>query len=1184
MELNLIKSNDEENEDSKIYSEEDLSFDLTTSIPILKTYPISSDSILLLTYLPTVNPDGNLNFFSLYQIDLDSSVQGGGGGIGEVTLVWQERIDSEITSNDSKLVDFDFSSFTRGKSSPLSWKLMSLWEIEDGSSIKTIYLNEGYETIQSSSDSNWNTTLSSSSELNFSPLSGREFDSELTISQGKDSISDFFISKILEPNRFLDESLENSLEVYERDLTSSFSVSAGSTKKPFSLIKAEENRKKMSGDGFEMEMNLEERILDLVGCNVNLKVNDANGLEDYDGYRSNLIKEWLKFSNLLVNFESQARVPLGFLTTSNESFGDEGSEEVEPLIVTRELLQFIVKEDETMFVDRISTLLAQENRREEGRIESQAFLEKVTGSPNEDTTGDLSLVSQSEAQQQDLHQTTKFLSDNFSDRIHSTLKLSEIFSTLHSYVLHASQDSLIQDLFIEVRRFLKDAQTERLNDFLLELYEVKFQDSSLEETIPEIWKQIGQFSSDSTENVDLLRDYLQFLNDSSTISNLYSSQSSSNTSPVTSKELGSSLTSFYIIQSLQAKLSLTKKLFLFLFLTNSSEDFIDEMELHHLLLRTSDLVVKLELLLELSSFKSLNKEVDMMNINVRDAAEEELDGDMVSKLNQLSVTGSKAKKETEGRLNGLSRNFIHLALNQRLISISRDTDADEDFESNLKEYETENGQLITSNEIFNASNWFATRSGLFSPSSETSDSSPVLNSQLAKLALDYLELGFPSVCNFIVESFKIEFGGRFLRALASSYLGRFEEARDDFLQVLRGIDQIGLDLAEEDDEEDEDEIKALSSVLPKSIVKQSDSASRRTRYYLFLSDLFETLGQDKLITEFSQLALASSSTSNNSSIISTTKTLQLLFRLFRSYLSLGDFSSAYGIIQDSPSKPQRFLDFKIESIGRLVTLMTESGKVSELLSFNFQGLQAHVENTLAFKARNCNPLDKINYWKILYSYYLEKGDLKTAGMVMYQQARRLGDEQRFDLSRHKVLNSNNRTTGGGSGEREKEEVARKYCDLSQLIAFSYLASINALSLLDKEQAWFANADQPLINPTDDDEGMDMDDDDYSSPARVNRGNGGNGSRKLKSYIPEHHLQHKKIDLKPVRIEDVRREYELVMARLELVNKYPGLASTGEFVETEKRRISENEMCFVLIQISLSYFWFMQSNTHHDSIK
>ncbi len=83
-------------------------------------------------------------------------------------------------------------------------------------------------------------------------------------------------------------------------------------------------------------------------------------------------------------------------------------------------------------------------------------------------------------------------------------------------------------------------------------------------------------------------------------------------------------------------------------------------------------------------------------------------------------------------------------------------------------------------------------------------------------------------------------------------------------------------------------------------------------------------------------------------------------------------------------------------------------------------------------------------------------------------------------------------------------------------AQSYLASINALTLMKGENAWFAHATAE------------------EEPSRT-------AGSSLTHYMPDEAYSQRVRPIRVVSVDDVRREYTLALARLELVKRYPDLA-------------------------------------------
>ena len=57
--------------------------------------------------------------------------------------------------------------------------------------------------------------------------------------------------------------------------------------------------------------------------------------------------------------------------------------------------------------------------------------------------------------------------------------------------------------------------------------------------------------------------------------------------------------------------------------------------------------------------------------------------------------------------------------------------------------------------------------------------------------------------------------------------------------------------------------------------------------------------------------------------------------------------------------------------------MCEENAVDRLMALNFAGLSDEVEESLAFKARNADPRIRPFYSRILYTWYVSRGDYRN---------------------------------------------------------------------------------------------------------------------------------------------------------------------------------------------------------------
>ncbi|SHO77674.1 Uncharacterized protein MSYG_2016 [Malassezia sympodialis ATCC 42132] len=212
----------------------------------------------------------------------------------------------------------------------------------------------------------------------------------------------------------------------------------------------------------------------------------------------------------------------------------------------------------------------------------------------------------------------------------------------------------------------------------------------------------------------------------------------------------------------------------------------------------------------------------------------------------------------------------------------------------------------------------------------------------------------------------------------------------------------------------------------------------------------------------------------------------------RAQLALHMYEAASASVLAMP-----FEELRMASLTALVTALCEASEVGTLLRLDLLEWQPHVERTLSFQARHAAPLAHPPYFHVLYAYHMSRGDYKSAAASMYQHAHRL------------------RALATSDEAAAREGAVRQ--------AQSFLAAINALSLLPPAHAWFADApaeaaaDGAPAGPA------------APPPARALRG-------VVTQYLPR-----RTPSLAVVQLADVRREYHALLLRLELMRTYPELA-------------------------------------------
>jgi len=133
-----------------------------------------------------------------------------------------------------------------------------------------------------------------------------------------------------------------------------------------------------------------------------------------------------------------------------------------------------------------------------------------------------------------------------------------------------------------------------------------------------------------------------------------------------------------------------------------------------------------------------------------------------------------------------------------------------------------------------------------------------------------------------------------------------------------------------------------------------------------------------------------------------------------------------------------------------MTAICEEEEVGMLCSLSFAGMLPQVQKILEFKARNSQVPSIPNYYKILYSFYVSKGDYlngcpstRNSNLASFQRATRINNPS---LSAAKSMYN--------YGKRLGEQSGRFSLGIAGEEARAFLASINALSLLSKPHSFF----------------------------------------------------------------------------------------------------------------------------------
>ncbi|KAI0356677.1 hypothetical protein OH77DRAFT_1423630 [Trametes cingulata] len=273
-----------------------------------------------------------------------------------------------------------------------------------------------------------------------------------------------------------------------------------------------------------------------------------------------------------------------------------------------------------------------------------------------------------------------------------------------------------------------------------------------------------------------------------------------------------------------------------------------------------------------------------------------------------------------------------------------------------------------------------------------------------------------------------------------------------------------------------DDQEALAVVLPgeKPFPAQFD-------FYLHVADLFKAALSTYHEVFFTQLALSVAPPGIN--------TVSLWQGVIKGLTDLGQYEDAYTAMVSAP-----YERLKRECTSQLLYRMCEENAVDRLMALNFAGLADEVEDALAFKARNADPRIRPFYSRILYTWYVSRGDYRNAALTMYQRARKLaalmGDPATF-------------------------------VELAELQLEAYLVAMNSLSLVDPKNQWI------------------------TLPVMAETGHEPRKRRRLSKHIPESKYALGRRDAEMVELKDMQYEYALLSARVELARRDPTLLSAGE---------------------------------------
>ncbi|RDB20540.1 hypothetical protein Hypma_012453 [Hypsizygus marmoreus] len=313
-------------------------------------------------------------------------------------------------------------------------------------------------------------------------------------------------------------------------------------------------------------------------------------------------------------------------------------------------------------------------------------------------------------------------------------------------------------------------------------------------------------------------------------------------------------------------------------------------------------------------------------------------------------------------------------------------------------------------------------------------------------------------------------GASYTRARLWLNLSRADDA-SLLLEKLGGSFGADHSLSAEDQE-------ALALILPATELFDSQYA-----FYVHVSNLFKACSLVQQEVSFAQLAISAAPVDADTSFLWHT--------VIKGCTDLALYDDAYAALMLTP-----YEKLKRDCVSHLAYRMCEDSAVERLLAFNFAGMADEVEDALAFKARNVDPRLPPIYSKILYAWFIRRGDYRSAALAMYQRAKKLQDLTHDPLS---------------------------FSTLAEEQLEAYTVAINALSLVDLKNAWV------LL------------------PISADHAHEPRKRRKLSRHIPENKFTPGKFDADIIRLSDMQYDYALLSAQVDMVRREPTLLSSPEFL-------------------------------------
>ncbi|XP_054162696.1 nuclear pore complex protein Nup160-like [Oppia nitens] len=251
------------------------------------------------------------------------------------------------------------------------------------------------------------------------------------------------------------------------------------------------------------------------------------------------------------------------------------------------------------------------------------------------------------------------------------------------------------------------------------------------------------------------------------------------------------------------------------------------------------------------------------------------------------------------------------------------------------------------------------------------------------------------------------------------------------------------------------------------------------KYYNKLLQLFAIYGNPSDVIQVVDSAL-SALTNPNTGDNYNEHISSLLSTKFMAHLELGNTTEAYETMISNPDLSQKKICLR-----QFIVHHCDSGQLSSLTAFTYIDIEEEFVNIIESRARSTDLhlSNHINYYHLLYSYFVRDSNYRRAASIMYEYCRRLSQETNGIESIEKQVNS-------------------------------YVIVLNCLKIINPKYSWIVKHSYKMNN---------------SSPMT-----------KRKHGSPEQSLDemdnNRKLEVEILDSVNIKCEYELIKSRLRLLQK------------------------------------------------